>query len=142
MSCRFIQSLFKINLWFLSFVINNEIKFFRCLFTVMIKYMTCVTVIFDLSSNSRINLSFNNCWNAICNFSQIFYANFSSMKACFVLSMFNKSNVLSSSLFFNLQTVSNARSLNKFSDRTDADINRIFFFFSRLWRKVLIFRIE
>ena len=71
-SCCFIQNLFRINLWFLNFVINNEVKFFRCLFTIMIKYMTCVTITFDLSLNSWMSLSFNNCWNVICKFSQIF----------------------------------------------------------------------
>ena len=43
-----------------------------------------------------------------------------------MLSMFNKLDVLSSSLFFSLQTVSNARSLNRVPDRTDADTNKAF----------------
>ena len=124
-SCLFIQDLFKINLWFFNLMINKNVKLFQWSFTVKIKYMTWVIATSVFSSYFRMSLVFINSWNDIFNLSQIFRANFLSMKACFELSMFNKTIVLNSSLFFKIQRVSNVRSLNKSSDRNDADTKRI-----------------
>ena len=87
-SSFFIQSLFKINLWFSNFVINREVKLFRCLFIVMKEYMTCVIATFILLSYLQIDLTFTNSCNAIFNFTQTSCANSVSMKACLKLSVF------------------------------------------------------
>ena len=134
-SCLFIEDFFKINLWFSNLMINKNVKFFRWSFTIKIKYMTWVITTFVFSSYFRMNLIFINFWNDIFNLSQIFRANSLSMKACFELSVFNKAVVLNSFLFFRIQRVSNARSLNKSFDRNDVDTKRISSLFFAFMKK-------
>ena len=134
-SCLFIQDFSKINLWFFNLMINKNVKFFRWSFTVKIEYMTWVITTSVFSSYFRMSLVFINSWNDIFNLSQISRANSLSMKACSELSVFNKAVVLNSFLFFRVQRVSNARSLNKSFDRNDADTKRISSFFFAFMKK-------
>ena len=134
-SCLFIQDFFKINLWFFNLMINKNVKFFRWSFTVKIKYMTWMIATSVFSSYFRMNLVFINSWDDIFNLSQIFRANSLSMKACSELSMFNKAVVLNLFLFFKVQRILNARSLNKFLNKNDADTKRISFSFFSFMKK-------
>ena len=87
---------------------------------------------------------FINISNDIVNLSQIFCTNYVSIKVISELSMFNKTNVLNFSLFFNSHPMLNVFSLNKFFDRDDADINRnrfLSFFFTSM-KKSFNFTIE